>query len=238
MGLRRSWWISFFGVPHGLPGRFGVRLMSRTSRPFNTAMAAELDLQPDDEVVDIGCGSGTLLADHATHVRSVAGIDASALQIGLARRRLAARIDAGTAEIVEGDATSLPWDDGRFTVATSLNALKFVPDPLAALRELHRVLRPGGRLAVTLGESGEAPTDSTEAVVDKWGQWQWSDIAAQRLLEDAGFSDVVVAVMPVYSKALLARGMRAAAAEAAAAETAMAPAAEPAEATPIAGPVA
>ena len=94
MGLRRSWWMSFFGLPHGLPGRFGVRLMSRTSRPFNTAMAAELDLQPDDEVVDIGCGSGTLLADHATHVRSVAGIDASALQIGLARHRLAARIDA------------------------------------------------------------------------------------------------------------------------------------------------
>jgi ubiquinone/menaquinone biosynthesis C-methylase UbiE len=232
MGLRRSWWNSFFGVPHGLPGRLGIRLMPRTSRPFHTAMAAVLDLQPDDELVDVGCGSATLFTAQATHVRYVAGLDASALQLELARRRLAGRIAAGTAEIVEGDATRLPWDDGRFSVATSINVLKFVPDPLSALREIHRVLRPGGRLAVTLGEAGEAPADSMEGVVDTWGQWQWSDIAAQRLLEDAGFTDVVVEVMPVFSKALLARGTKAAS------EAAAADAAEPTEATPVAEPVA
>lgn len=208
MGLRRSWWESFFGVPSGLPGRLGVRMMPRSSRSFHNAIAAELDLQPEDELLDIGCGSATLFVEHAGHVRYVAGLDASELQLEMARRRLAERIAAGTAEIVQGDADHLPWEVGRFSVATSINAVKFFPDPLAALREMHRVLRPGGRMAVTLGESGEAPTGATEGVVDKWGQWQWTDDAAQRLVEEAGFTEVTVSVMPVFSKALLARGVK------------------------------
>ena len=208
MGLRRSWWVSFFGLPYGLPGRLGVRVMPRASRPFHEAIAAELDFQPEDELLDVGCGSGTLFVGHAGHVRHVAGLDASELQLELARHRLAERIAAGTAEIVQGDADHLPWEDDRFSVVTSVNATKFFPDPLAALREMHRVLRPGGRMAVTLGESGEAPADATAGVVDKWGQWQWPDDAAQRLVQEAGFIDVTVSVMPVYSKALLATGVK------------------------------
>jgi ubiquinone/menaquinone biosynthesis C-methylase UbiE len=200
--------MSFAGVPHGLPGRLGVRLMPRISRPFHNAIAAELDLRPEDELLDVGCGSGTLFVDHAGHVRFVAGLDASELQLEDARRRLAERIAAGAAEIVAGDADHLPWEDGRFSVATSINALKFFPDPLGALREMHRVLRPGGRMVITMGEAGEAPAGATEGVVDKWGQWQWTDDAAQRLVEKAGFTDVAVSVMPVSSKALLARGVK------------------------------
>jgi ubiquinone/menaquinone biosynthesis C-methylase UbiE len=208
MGLRRSWWMSFFGLPHGLPGRLGVRLMPRSSRQFHKAIATELNLQPEDELLDVGCGSATLFVDHAGHVRFVAGLDASEMQLEMARKRLAERIAAGTAEIVEGDADHLPWGDGRFSVITSVNAVKFFPDPSAALREMHRVLRPGGRVAVTMGEAAEAPAGATEGVVDTWGQWQWTDAAAKRLLEGVGFDDVSVSVMPVFSKALLARGVK------------------------------
>ncbi len=208
MGLRRRWWMSFFGVPRGLPGRLGVRLMPRSSRLFHDQIATELDLRPDDELLDVGCGAATLFVDHAGQVRYVAGIDASELQLELARKRLADRIAAGSAEIVEGDASHLPWDDDRFSVATSINAIKFFPDPLAALREVHRVLRPGGRLAVTLGEAGYAPEGSTEAVVDGFGQWQWSDAAAESIVADAGFSDVEISVMDVFSNALLARATK------------------------------
>ena len=48
-------------------------------------MAAELHLQPDDELLDVGCGSGRLLAEHAAHVRYVAGLDISEIQVGMAR---------------------------------------------------------------------------------------------------------------------------------------------------------
>ena len=208
MGLRSRWWTTFFGVPKGPIGRIGVRVMTKTSPTFYRAMAAELDLGADDELLDVGCGSGGLLAEHAAQLPFVAGIDASELQLGMAHKRLAERVAAGTAEIVLGDAKALPWDDERFSVATSINAMKFFPDPAAALREMYRVLRSGGRLAITMGEAQYAPKGSTEAVVDGFGQWQWSDAAAQRLLEDAGFVDVAVSVLPVFSKALLVRGMK------------------------------
>lgn len=208
MGLRKSYWVSFFGLPRGLLGRIGTWLMTRISRLFHRAMAAELDLQPDDELLDVGCGSAGLFVDHAGHVRYVAGLDASELQVAMARSRLADRIAAGTAEIVHGDAGALPWEDGRFSVVTSINALKFVPDPEIALREMQRVLRPGGRAAVTMGEAEEAPAGATEGIVDAWGQWQWTDAAAQRLMGEAGFVDVAVSVLPVFSKAKLVRGTK------------------------------
>jgi len=173
-------------------------------------MAAELDLQPDDELLDVGCGSGGLLVEQAAQVRYVAGLDASEIQVGMAQGRLAERIASETAEIVLGDAAALPWADGRFSVVTSTNALKFVPDPEAALREMHRVLRPGGRAVVTMGEVEKTPTGSTEGVVNAWGEWQWSDAAAQRAMEESGFVEVAVTVLPVFSKAKLVRGMRSA----------------------------
>jgi len=60
-----------------------------------------------------------LLTEQASHVRYVAGLDLSEIQLGMARQGLADRIAAGTAEIVMGDATTLPWEDGRFSVVAS-----------------------------------------------------------------------------------------------------------------------
>lgn len=197
MGLRRSFWWTLVGKPSGPLGRVGARLLVLMLPPIYRAMAAELGLQPDDDFLDVGCGAASLLAEHASHVRYVAGLDASQIQVGMARRRLADRLAAGSAEIVLGDAGRLPWDDGRFSVVTSLNTLKFVPDPERALREMCRVLRPGGRVVVTMGESKQARWGATDksGTADAWGQWQWSDAEAQRLMQGAGFADVAVSVL-------------------------------------------
>ena len=208
MGLRSRWWHTFFGVPRGPIGWLGARIMSKSNPAFYRAVAAELDLQSDDELLDVGCGSAGMLIEPAAELWFVAGLDASEIQLGMARERLAERIAAGRAEIVEGDAMALPWDDARFSVVTSINALKFFPDPVGALREMYRVLRPGGRLAITMGEAEEAPEESTEGVMDAWGQWQWSDAAARSAMLEAGFTGVQISVLPVFSKALLARGTK------------------------------
>ena len=163
----------------------------------------------DDELLDVGCGSARFFAEHAGHVRYLAGLDASEIQVAMAREHLAERIVAGTAEIVLGDAADLPWEDGRFSVVTSLDAIKFVPDPPAALAEMHRVVRPGGRAVITMGDDSQARLGSAPSGTQSaWGIWCWSDADAQRLVEEAGFTDVTVSVLPVPSKSQLVRAMR------------------------------
>jgi SAM-dependent methyltransferase len=168
-------------------------------------MADELELRPDDDLLEVGCGSAMLLVEHASHVRHVAGLDASEVQVRMARKRLAERIAAGTAEIVLGDAVALPWEDGRFSVVGSLNCLKFVPDPPKALREMRRVLRPDGRLVLTIDKQSDKWGRSGE--VDAMGQWQWSEEDVRRMLEEAGFADVSVADMPTRLGLQFVRGV-------------------------------
>jgi SAM-dependent methyltransferase len=179
--------------------------MPRLVGPYYAMMAGQLELLPDDDLLDVGCGSARMLADHASHVRFVAGLDASEIQVRMARERLAERIAAGTAEIVQGDAMELPWEDGRFSAVNCLNCLKFVPDPGKALREMARVLRPGGRAVLTFDEDVTDPRKS--GAVDAFGQWQWGAGTARRMMEEAGFSDVSVGPTPTRVALQLLKGV-------------------------------
>ena len=206
MGLRRSFWVPFFGVPSGRLGKVGARVMPRMVGPLYAMLAKELGLRSDDDLLDVGCGSARLLAEQASNVRYVAGLDASEIQVRMARERLAERITAGTAEVVLGDAMAMPWEDGRFSVISCLNCLKFVPDPQKALREMSRVLRPGGRAVLTFDEDIKDPKRA--GTIDAFGQWQWSADAARRMMEEAGFIDVSVAPMPTRLGLQYLRGVK------------------------------
>lgn len=231
MGLREWYSYSVFGIPHGPLGWLGARMMASMKGKYYRSMAAELDLQAHDELLDVGCGSGRLFVEHAGHVRYVAGLDASELQVGMARERMSERIAAGTAEIVLGDAAALPWEDGRFSAVTSIDAMKFVPDPPRVLAEMHRVLRPGGRVVITMGDNSKALVGRTDksGTRDDWGVWRWTDADAQRLVEEAGFTGVSVSVLPVFSKSQLVRAAKSASTVAAN---------DPERADPIGEPVA
>ena len=109
-------------------------------------------IQPGNRVLDVACGTGVLAREAVSRVGgegSVAGVDASRGMLGVATR-LAPRIDWR-----EGTAESLPFDDGTFDVVASQFGLMFFEDRSRALREMMRVLRPGGRVAVAVWESLE-----------------------------------------------------------------------------------
>jgi ubiquinone/menaquinone biosynthesis C-methylase UbiE len=143
----------------------------------------------EDDLLEVACGSGGLLAPHAAHVHQVAGIDLSPLQVRTARRRLGRRIADGSAEIVLGDATALPWPDARFSAVVWLWGLEvMVGDPHRALCEIRRVLRPGGRAVLSVGaEFGDRePRGEVRALP---GFWQWTADRARQELTRAGFPD-------------------------------------------------
>jgi ubiquinone/menaquinone biosynthesis C-methylase UbiE len=96
------------GAPSGPLGWVCARwVMPRWHAPIYEAMAAAVRPQPEDELLEVACGSGIFLAEQTAHVHHVAGLDLSDIQVGPARQRMADRLGAGTAEIVQGDVGAL-----------------------------------------------------------------------------------------------------------------------------------
>ena len=181
---------SWAGVPSGPLGWVSSHwVMPRLHGPIYPLMAEALDLRPEDELLEVACGSGVFLAHHAADVSFVAGLDLSDLQIDLARQRLAERISVGSAEIVKGDAVELPWEAERFSAVTCMGSMEAFPEPASALAEMLRVLRPGGRAAVAMGWRVPEGTGTHQAF---GGMWVWNEADVRRLVEDAGFVDVSV----------------------------------------------
>jgi SAM-dependent methyltransferase len=107
---------------------------------------AALGASRGERVLDVGCGPGfyvTELLERVGPEGSVVGIDASPAMLSIAARRSKA---SANCSLHEGDATALPVGDADFDRALSVQVLEYVADIPAALAELHRVLRPGGRV--------------------------------------------------------------------------------------------
>lgn len=107
-------------------------------------------LKPQDEVLDMGCGTGRFTVPMAEKVRKVAGLDLCPSMIEKAREKAAGR--GVHIDFNEGDMTSLPYKDASFDVVTSMVALMHIPleQRQAAFSEAARVLRPGGRMIINV----------------------------------------------------------------------------------------
>ncbi len=107
-----------------------------------------LALQSGEHVLDIGCGPGLLAQDMAERVGEtgrVVALDPSTDMRTITENRCG---DLLWVEVVDGDANALPGDDGSFDAVVATQVYEFVPEIGEALVEAHRVLKPGGRLAV------------------------------------------------------------------------------------------
>jgi SAM-dependent methyltransferase len=173
-----------------LPGRGGSWINSYLGRPMYRLIADTLDPTREDDLLDVACGWGEFLAVHAAQARRVAGIDWSEAKVRLARERLADRIAAGTAEVVHGDATGLPWAEATFSAVTLMDAFPFLPEPQRTLSEILRVLRPGGRMVMQIGMRWpDGPPKHLPHPITQVVDVSDED-AVRKLIEDAGFGEV------------------------------------------------
>lgn len=133
--------------------------------PLAEALLAAAGPTQDRRVLDVACGTGVLARMVAATTAGTTGLDKNPAML-----KVAARLDSRV-RWVPGDATDLPFPDRSFDVAFCQQGLQFVTDPAAALREVHRVLAPGGRLALALWRDiSHAPGFAALAtVIDRHG---------------------------------------------------------------------
>ena len=128
-------------------------------------------LAAGDQLLDVGCGPGTITLDLASRVSpgSVVGIDTADDIVAEAARSADA---AGCANVsfARGDAYGIDAGDGAFDVVHAHQVLQHLGDPIAALTEMRRVLRPGGLLAVRDSDYGAFVWSPDDHRLDRWRQ--------------------------------------------------------------------
>ena len=169
-------------------GWLGKRLYKdpKAHRESFRLILEKLDLKSDDFYLEVACGGGVLLEMALRTVRRAAAIDHSADMVELTMERNKAAVDRGIAEVVEGNAESLPWPDESFSCAACANAFFFIERPELVLSEISRVLKPKGRLVFTTlpGKSSLIRT----VFKRPYNLKTYTDEKMQRMLYSAGFS--------------------------------------------------
>jgi len=191
--------------PRGVVGLLAGEVLAWQNREVNAWTLSLLGVGVESRIVEIGFGPGVGVRLAAARARRglVAGVDPSSMMVRRARWRNARAVRCGRVELRRGTVESLPWLDGTFTHAWSVNTFFEWPDQAAGLAEVARVLGPGGRLAIT-----------TQA---RWAHDEAEARAATRealaLLAEAGFEVLDVArrrMRPLPAICLLGRKLGAA----------------------------
>lgn len=160
-------------------------LNKTNARPYSVAIE-KLRLQQDEKILEVGFGNGNevgRLIDCATGIKYT-GIDYSQTMVAEALTRNAAAIGAGSVVITHGTSDDLPFESAYFDAALALNTIYFWPHPEIDLREIRRVLKLGGRLAI----GALSPWSAKERPVFQHGFafYDLPELAA--LLSRAGFA--------------------------------------------------
>jgi ubiquinone/menaquinone biosynthesis C-methylase UbiE len=177
--------------PTGFFGRILARGMAWGHRSFYKNTAKILNLQPEDKYLEIGFGSGLFIKKYASHVSRMAGLDYSEDMVNLARSINKNLIESGKAEFKQGDVSDLPWNDNEFSVVVGIETFFFWSEPEASLKEIFRVLAPGGRLVLEMAYNKDDGRDHTKQI-EKYNLRLYGSEELKALLTDAGFSDISI----------------------------------------------
>lgn len=183
-----------FRRPSGIVGRIIGNHMAQQHIPENEWTVSLLSIQPTDHILEIGFGPGTTIQRAATlaHKGHVAGVDLSPTMVQVARKRNATSIQAGRVSLFYGGAANLPFSENSFDKALSIHCLYFWPDPLQVLREILCVLKPGGKLVLTLLPKEKWPGDGMGTPDCR--VYRGEDVV--KLLMEAGFRKAQVVPTP------------------------------------------
>ena len=181
-----------FGRPRGWVGGVVGHLMALTNDAMNRAALARLELARGERVLEIGYGPGRTLRKVARYLEDgfAAGLDHSPVMARQAVRRNRRLIRAGRVEVRCGGVSEIPYPDESFDKAFAVNSFQFWPSPVGDLTELRRVLRPGGRLVLTIRAVERPPRLDLFDAAPGMARVE----RAREAMAAAGFADVSVTV--------------------------------------------
>ncbi len=166
-------------------------ILNIVNRPINRWTVGSLQLKGSEEIVDVGFGGGVGLDLVRRRLTSghVVGVDISEEMVDRGAMRFREDPGAGNVRVLRADVSALPFADASFDRAYTVNTIFFWTDVRAGLAELHRVLRPGGRILIAAPAAafplarfvGLAPPDGVSGPGE-----------VRRLVEAAGFTGVTL----------------------------------------------
>jgi ubiquinone/menaquinone biosynthesis C-methylase UbiE len=142
---------------------------------------AMLDLDADDQVLDVGCGTGFATEGLLRETEHVHGLDQSAHQLSKAYEKFGKH---GPVRFYRGDAERLPFADDTFDVVWSSGSIEYWPNPVEALSELRRVAKPGGQVLVV---GPDYPNNTVFQKVADTIMLFYDEAEADRMFTEAGF---------------------------------------------------
>ena len=174
-----------FGHPTGFWGSVSGKVMAHTpsNRERMSWVVSLLDIRPQDRVLEIGFGPG-LAIEQVSRIASsgfVAGFDHSEIMLRQAAKRNAKGIRDGKVALGLASVPNLPSFDEPFDKIFTINSIHFWSNPVDCLKDLRKLLKPGGLIVVTLQPRSRGATDTTATEIGK-------ELASN--LELAGFLDV------------------------------------------------
>jgi ubiquinone/menaquinone biosynthesis C-methylase UbiE len=140
-------------------------MMACMNRDCGAWVGDLLEVGPNDSVLEVGFGPGVLIQRLSQQAGHVAGIDPSGVMVGQARARNRSAARSGRVDQRHGSVESLSFDDDTFDKALAINSMQVWPDAVAGLRQIRRVLRPGGRIALGFTPYAGQPREGLTATL-------------------------------------------------------------------------
>lgn len=187
--------------PTGWLGRFVLRAMNARHSKVTDWGLSHVSVEKSHTILDVGCGGGRTVQKLAALAPEgkVCGVDYSRDSVVFARKINRQQIDAGRVEIIESSVSQLPFAENSFDLVTAVETHFWWPDIAAGMREILRVLKPGGRLMIIAEIYKNAPTKMAvlaEKYLPLSGMKLLTADEHRQLLETAGYSDVKISVDP------------------------------------------
>ena len=163
------------GRPAGADGKKMILRMNESHRPLREWAFSMMEWKPIMRILDVGCGGGATIKDMLALTRAgiVDGVDYSADCVETARFVNLDEIGR-RCTIRQGDVARLPFTNEQYDLVTAVETLYFWPDPNAGLKEIHRVLKNGGMIAILLEMTVYRPDEIKE------------------MLSECGYTDILV----------------------------------------------